>query len=159
NRHRLRQTEVKNLRLPASRHEDVCWLDVAVNDSFGMCRIHGVRDLDSEIEHGFDLQRFSGYEVLESLPLQQFHRNESSPVSLVNLGDRAVGGVVQGGGGFGFALEGDESLCVIGKIIGKEFEREVATEFEVFGFETPSHPPPADLAEDAVMGDRLPHGL
>jgi hypothetical protein len=35
----------------------------------------------------------------------------------------------------------------------------VATELEVFRLIHYSHPPAADPAEDAVMGDRLTHGL
>ena len=67
--------------------------------------------------------------------------------------------MVQRGRGFGFALEAAEGLGVMGKIVGKKFESDVAAEFEVFGFVDDSHAPAADFAEDAVMGDCFPHGL
>jgi len=35
----LRQPEVENLRLTSIRDVDVCWLDIPVNDSFGVCRV------------------------------------------------------------------------------------------------------------------------
>ena len=35
----------------------------------------------------------------------------------------------------------------------------VATELEVFGFVHHAHSTTADFAQDAVMGNRLPHGL
>ena len=46
-----------------------------------------------------------------------------------------------------------------GKFFGKELQSDVAAEFEVFGVIHNSHPAAADLAENAVMGNRLPHGL
>ena len=35
----------------------------------------------------------------------------------------------------------------------------MATELQIFRLVHHPHPPAADLAEDAVMGDRLPYGL
>jgi len=35
----------------------------------------------------------------------------------------------------------------------------VATQLQVFGLVHHTHAPATDLAEDAVMGDRLPYGL
>ena len=52
-----------------------------------------------------------------------------------------------------------ESLCVVGKFIGEELQRDVATELQVFRFVDDTHPTAPDLAEDAVMGNRLTHGL
>lgn len=36
--------------------------------------------------------------------------------------------------------------------------RNVATEFQVFGFVDHTHAPATDFAEDAIMGNRLPYG-
>jgi hypothetical protein len=47
----------------------------------------------------------------------------------------------------------------VGEFVGQELERNVATELQVFGFVDDAHAPTADFAEDAVMGDSLPHGL
>ena len=121
--------------------------------------IQRIGDLDAQIEHSFDLQRLASDLVPKRLPLQQFHSDEGSPISLVDFVDSADVRVVQGGGSFGFPLESAESLCVVGKFIGKELQSYVATQLEVFGFVHDTHAPTADLAEDAVMGDCLPHGL
>ena len=124
-----------------------------------MCRVERVGDLDAQIEHRFDLQRLASDPVPECLPLQQFHRDEGSPIGLINLVDRADVWVVQGGRGFGFPLETAEGLCVVGEFVGKKLQGDVATELEVFAFIDHAHAAPADPAEDAVMGDCLPHGL
>jgi hypothetical protein len=124
-----------------------------------MCGIERVGDLNAQIEYSFDLQRFAIDAMPERLPLQQFHGDEGSPIGLVNLVDRADVRVVQGGRSLGLPLETAESLCVVGEFVGKELQRYVATELEVFGLIHHTHAPAANLAEDAVMGNRLPHGL
>jgi len=43
--------------------------------------------------------------------------------------------------------------------VGKEFQGDMAAEFEVFRLIHDSHAPAADFAQDAVMGHHLPHGL
>jgi hypothetical protein len=134
-------------------------LDVSVNDSFCVCRVQGIRDLDAQIEHRFDLQRLAIDPVPERLPLQQFHCDEGSTVGLVNLVDRADVRMVQRGRSFGFSLETAEGLRVVGKIIGKKLQGNVATQLEVFSFIHHTHPAAADPAEDAVMGNRLTYGL
>src|SRR6476660_1126508 len=127
----LGQPEIENLRLPASSH-DVRGLDVTVNDSFRMRGIESVSDLDTQIEHRLGLQLLAIYYVAEGLTLQQFHRDEGSPIGLVNLVDRADVRVVQRGRSLGFPLETAKSLCVVGEFVGKELQRDVATELEVF---------------------------
>jgi hypothetical protein len=72
----------------------------------------------------------------------------------MTCGDGAMGGR-----SLGFPLETAESLCVVGEVVGKELQGDVATELQVFRLIHNSHAPAADFAEDAVMGDRLPHGF
>src|ERR1700687_1079489 len=78
---------------------------------------------------------------------------------VVDLVDRADVWMVQGGRRLGFPLKTAEGLRVVGEFVGKELQGDVATELEVFRFVHHTHAPAADLAEDAVMGNRLPDGL
>jgi hypothetical protein len=133
--------------------------DVSVDDSFRMCGVEGVGHLDSQIEHGFDLQRLATDPLSERLPFQQFHGDEGSSIGLVNFVDRADVRVVQGGRSFCFPLETAKSLHVVGKFFGKEFQGDVATELQVFCLVHHAHSTTADLAEYAVVGNRLPHGM
>jgi hypothetical protein len=68
-------------------------------------------------------------------------------------------GWFQGGRSLGFALKAAEGLCVVGEFIGKELQGNVATQLQVFRFVDHTHAPAADLADDAVMGDRPTHRL
>ena len=65
----------------------------------------------------------------------------------------------QRGRGFGFPLESAKDLCVVGKVVGKELQGDMATQLQVFGFVYDTHASAADSAKNAVMGNRLPHGL
>ena len=95
----------------------------------------------------------------ERLPLQQFHSDEGLTNGFVNLVDRADVRVVQRGRSLGFPLETAEGLRVVGEFVGKELQGDVATELQVFRLVHHTHAPAADPAEDAVMRNRLTHGL
>jgi hypothetical protein len=63
--------------------------DVAMDDPLRVGGIERIDNLNAEIKNGFNLQRLTVNPVPECLPLQQFHRNECSPIDLVNFVDRA----------------------------------------------------------------------
>src|SRR5580765_2815107 len=81
----LSQPKIENFSLPASRHEDVGGLYVAVDDPLRVSGVESIGDLDAQIEHCFDLQRLASNPVPECLPFQQFHRNEGSSDNLIYL--------------------------------------------------------------------------
>src|SRR5438132_14398890 len=87
----LRQSEIENLRLPSIRDEDVSWLDIPVDDSFRMCRVESVGNLNAQIEHGVDLQRFSNDLVLEGFPFEVLHGDERPSFIFPNVVNRADG--------------------------------------------------------------------
>jgi len=93
------------LGLLAAGNEDVGGLDVAVDDAFGMGGVQSIGNLHSQIEHRVDGQRLACDHVPEGLAFQQFHGDEGASGGFVDFVDGADVGVVQGGCGFGFALE------------------------------------------------------
>src|SRR5947207_12122463 len=108
--HNFRQSKVENLRLTSICHEDVRWLDVPVDDTFRMCGVESIGDLNAEIEHRFDFQRLAIDLVPERLPLQQFHGDEGSPINLIDFVNRADVRVVQGGRCLGLTAESLQCL-------------------------------------------------
>jgi hypothetical protein len=46
----------------------------------------------------------------------------------------------------------------VGEFVRQELECDMATELEVFHLINNTHPPTANIAKDAVMGNRLPTG-
>jgi hypothetical protein len=95
----------------------------------------------------------------QGLSFQQFHGDEGSTIAFVNLIDRADVRMVQGGRGLGFALETTEGLWVVGGVVGKKLQGNMAIKLKVLGFIDDAHPTTADLAQDAVVRDRLPDGF
>ncbi len=76
-------------------------------------------------------------------------------VLLADVVNGADVGVVQGGGGLGFALEAAQGLRISGDLIGKEFQGDEAMEASVFGLVNHAHAATAQLFDDAIVGDGL----
>src|SRR5258708_37749087 len=62
-------------------------------------------------------------------------------------------GMIEGGGGAGFAEKAFERLRIAARVFGEEFQRDAPAELGVFGFVDDTHTAAAKLAEDAVVGD------
>ena len=124
-----------------------------------MSRVERVGNLDSQIEHRLDLQRLAADYVPERLAFQQFHGNKGSPIDLVDLMDRADVRVIKRGCCLGFPLKAAEGLRIVREFVRKKLQSDVTTELEVFRLIHHTHSTTTDLAENAVMGNCLPHRL
>ncbi len=65
----------------------------------------------------------------------------------------ANAGMIERGGGAGFAEEAFERLRIAVCVFRKKFQGDAAAEFGVFGFVDDAHAAAAKFAEDFVMGD------
>jgi|ERR1017187_517745 hypothetical protein len=93
---------------------------VAVHDAFGVGGVEGVGNLDGDIEETVELHGTAGDEVLESLALETLHRDEGLAVFFSDIVDGADIGMVESGGGFGFAAKAAEGLGILGKVVGEK---------------------------------------
>ena len=100
-------------------------------------------------------QRPAGDAMLQRHALQKLHGDEGFAVLVVDFVDGADVGMVQGGGGLGFALEAAECLRVFGHVVGQELEGDKAAELHVLGLVDHTHPAAAELLDDAVVRDGL----
>jgi len=72
------QPEIENLGVSALGHEQVCRLDVAVNNSLRMRCIEGIGDFYSQLQQRFQLYRlctnamFQGYTSRNSIAMKAF---------------------------------------------------------------------------------------
>jgi hypothetical protein len=66
--------------------------------------------------------------------------------------DRADVGVVQLGGRPRLARESLKGLGIASQVFGKEFQRNMPSELEVFCLINNAHTPAPEFSEDAVMG-------
>ena len=93
--------------------------------------------------------------VLERLAFQQFHGDEVASAVLADLVDGADIGVVQGGGGAGFALKTVECQGIFFRLGRQELERDMAAQVDVLGLVHHAHSSAAQLREDTVVRDGL----
>ena len=89
--------------------------------------------------------------MLQRLSLQQFHGDEMFAVGFVDFVNRADVRMVERGGGEGFALKALAGRGIVLHVGRKKFQRDVAAQLEVFRFVDHTHPPAAQLRENAVM--------
>ena len=65
--------------------ENVCRLDVPMNDSLGMCRVQRVGHLDRQRKNLLDLHRMPRHPVLQRHAVEKLHGNERLPILLPNV--------------------------------------------------------------------------
>src|SRR5216684_2013743 len=104
-------------------------------------------------------QRAACKQLAQGLPLHQLHRDKGTTVGFVNFVNRTDIRMVQRGGGPRLAAKTLKRLRVFGEFFGKKLQPNMAAELQVFGLVNHAHAAAAELAEDVVMGNLLPHGL
>src|SRR5882762_1982257 len=153
--HQLGQTKVEHFDLPARSQKNVCWLDVAVHNPFGVRRSQCVCNLYSGIEHLIQFDGMAGNALLQALTFQFLHNDEGMPVVLFDAMDRADMRMIQLRGCPRLTLETLQRFGVAHKIFRDELERNVATQLDVFGLIDYAHTTAAQLSQDAIVGDSL----
>jgi len=93
--------------------------------------------------------------MLESVSLEQFHRDEGSLLALVNLIDSADVGMVKSGRGTGLATKTFQSLGIVSYFFRQEFQGHKPAKASVLGLIHNPHPTAAQLLDDAVVRDGL----
>src|ERR1039458_1780753 len=136
--------------------ENVCWLDVPMNNTSSVSGVERVGDLDSQRQQGVNFQRTSRDAVLQCQSIQKLHNDEGFAVLVVNFVDGADVRMIQRRGRLGFALKTGERLRVFGYVLRQELEGDKAAEFHVFGFVDDAHPATTELLDDAVVREELP---
>ena len=104
----------------APGNKDVGWLDVAVNDAFGMRSVKGVGNLDSQFQNLFNGQCLACNKMLESVSLEHLHCDERSPIALIDLINRADIGMIQCGCRPRFAPEPFQCLRIVCYFVWQE---------------------------------------
>src|SRR5579872_3925035 len=100
-----------------------------------------------------------GNQVLQSNPIQELHYDEGFVLVLPDVVNGANVGVIQSRSGLRFALKSGQRLWVAEDLFWQELERNKAMQTGILGLVDHTHPAPAQLLNDAVMGDYLPNEL
>ena len=155
----LGQAEVQNLGVAARGDKDVGRLDIAMDDPGGVRGVQGVSNLHADRQQRLDVETATiGYARLQRGALQILHGDEGAAVLFADVMNRADVGMIQRRRGPGLALKAVHGLAVPSQFVGHELERDEAMEPRVFRFVDDAHAAATELLDDAIVGDRLPHG-
>src|SRR3984885_2141543 len=146
------QSKIQDFHLSAFDEEDVRGLDVTVDDSLGVRRIKAVCDLNCGLQQFRYFDWLCGDAVFKGLTLQQLHRYEWAAFIFSNVVNRADVGVIERRRSPRFTAESLDRLGVLGNVIWKEFQRDIATQARVLGLVDHAHPSATKFLQDAVMG-------
>lgn len=154
----LGEAEVEDLRVPASREEQVCRFDVAMDDALRVRSIEGICDLLPEIEDRRLGHRAGAEHDLERIPLEEFHDEKAPRLVPAEVVDRADVGVIERRGRSGFALEALDCRDIVRQFRGQELERDLPAQAQILGTVDNAHAAATEFFDDAVVGDGLAGG-
>ena len=140
--------------MPAFGDENIRRLDVAMNDSFGVCGIERVGNLDSQLEQRFEFHGPVRDQVLQRRAVEILHHDEWVTVLLPNLMNRANVRVVQSGSSARLTAKAFESLRIAHNIVWQELQRHEAAKLSILGFIDNAHASAAKLLNNAVVRNR-----
>jgi len=89
--------------------------------------------------------------VLEGLAIKKFHGDEGAGVFFADVVDGADVGVIESGGGFGFAAEAGEGLRVVSDFGREKFEGDEAVEACVLSLKDNAHAATTEPLKDAIV--------
>jgi len=156
----LGEAEIENFDGAAFGDDDVGGLDVAMDDAFLVSGTEGIGELNADIDGARNGEFALREDLVEGQAFEELHGDEGDAFMLFDGVDGADSGMIEGGGGTGFAEEAFEGLSVATCLFREEFEGHVAAELGILGFIDHAHAPTANFAEDFVMSDGfVDHGV
>jgi hypothetical protein len=113
-----------------------------------------IGDLYRKLQQHLGRKRFAADGMLQRLSLEHLHRDEELPLVLADFVNRADVRMVEGRCRAGFATEALHGRVILSKPFGKELERDVPAEAQVFRLVDDAHASAAQLAEHPIVRDR-----
>ncbi len=135
--------------------KNIRWLDIAMNDAFGVRCVESVGDFDGKRDKRFDVEWTARDLVLERGAFQALHSDERAAFVLADVVNSADVGMIQRGSGLRFALESRQCLRVFGNFVGQKFQGNKALEACVFGFVDHAHSAAPQFFQDAIVRNSL----
>ncbi len=151
----LGQPEVQDLHLTAFRDEDVCRLDVPVENPFGMRRIQGIGHLDTDIQQVGQRQPIVAQPLVQGFAVQELHGEVTPAILFVEAVNRADVWMIQRRGGPGLTPEPLERIFAGRRVRGEHLQGHLPSQGEVLGPVHHTHAAGAQLVQDAIVTDGL----
>ena len=131
-----------------------------MDDSFGVGRVEGIRQLGRNIQQAVERHRPRTQFAIEGDALEQFHGNKrlhfcACECTFFYGKDGADVGMVQGRSRARLEQEAVERTLLARELRRQEFQRHPAAERQILRFVDHTHPAAAQLAGNAVVKDGL----
>jgi hypothetical protein len=123
-RNQTGQAEVENLHVTVCRHEDVLWLEVAMNDAFVVSGGKRARDLDRDVDRAARWHRRRPQPLAQRAALEQLHHGVGHAVCAPEVVDRENAGMRQRGDRLRFALEARDTIGIGRELPGQDLDRD-----------------------------------
>src|SRR2546429_6016740 len=110
----LGETEVENLGLAAGGHKNSGWLDVAVDDAFGVRGVQRVGHLAPQVQKQVQRERAARDAITKGVAFEILHDEKIAAGGFADVINGANTRVIQRRGGAGFALKALEHQRIFG---------------------------------------------
>src|SRR5580698_9021116 len=127
----LGYSEIEYFYGPPTSQKQIRWLDVSMNDSGGMGRLQGLRNLNPNAKDFLSREARTGHALLQSFALEEFDGNEMQTFRFVNLVNRTNVRVIQRRGGLGFSLKSPKCHFVASQILRKQLKSHATPECQI----------------------------
>ncbi len=149
----FRQSKIQNFRVAALGNENVCGLNVAMNDSSHMRRIQRIGYLNCKTEQHFTFNWLAADALFQRHAIQIFHGDETQIAVSADLVERANVGMVQCRRRARLAAKSLQSLRIARQLVRQKLQRDKSPELGVLGLINNTHSAAAEFFDDAVMGN------
>ena len=126
-----------------------------MDDALRMRRIESVRNLNSEIQHFLNDQRFPINVFAQGFAVDELHCDERPTGLLADIIDRANARMIESRRRMRFAPKAIERLCIVRQIFGQEFQSYIAIKPNIPGLVDYAHSARAKFLNNAVPGDGM----
>src|SRR5215469_17383118 len=151
----LCKAKIENLGIATFGNEDVRWFDVAVDNSLRVCGVQSVRYTNRHFEQGFQFHRAASNCVFQRLTFEKFHCDKRSAVLSADVVYGADVWMVERRCCLRLSLKARQRLWVLRYIVREELQCHETMQPCVLGLVNHTHPAPAQLLDNAVVGDGL----
>ena len=144
----FREAEVEELYAAVFRQLDIGRLEIPMDDPFVVGRRERFRDTSEEGKDFVQGNRASGNPLGESLTVHELHDEKPQPLVLLQTVQRRDIRVIELREQAGLALEAPQALLVAIKLLGQDFDGDVAPELRIASSIDLAHPANADHVEN-----------
>ena len=152
----LRQSEIKNFRASVGGYHNIARFYITMNDAFFVGVSECAGDVNKPFEKYFQIKTAFADKIVERFSFDIFHCKKRLSANFFERVNRRDIRMIERGDGAGFNLETTQIIRVIDKRNGQRFERDDATEPNIFRQINFAHSADADARNNFIIPENFP---